>query len=140
VFVRDGASRIEVADLLTALGYSGEDSAIRVGLAAAPGTDTVVLFDLPASREELREAAGSAKRTIALIQPRQLGSLGAPPPAGRSSPSRSPNRERRPAPATRRCATSFDRCSTPDSSAGSFSRSNRCSMLRRRHEIGAAAL
>jgi ATP-dependent RNA helicase DeaD len=75
VFVRDGASRVEVADLLTALGYSGEDSAIRVGLAAAPGTDTVVLFDLPASREELREAAGSAKRTIALIQPRQLGSL-----------------------------------------------------------------
>jgi ATP-dependent RNA helicase DeaD len=75
VFVREGASRVEVTELLGALGYAGEDSAIRVGLSAAPGTDTVFLFDLPASREELREAAGSAKRTIALIQPRQLGSL-----------------------------------------------------------------
>ena len=75
VFVRDGASRVEVTDLLAALGYSGDDSAIRVGLAAPPGTDTVVLFDLPASRQELREATSSAKRTIALIQPRQLGSL-----------------------------------------------------------------
>jgi len=75
IFVRDGESRVEVTDLLAALGYSGEDSAIRVGLTAAPGTETVVLFDLPASRQELREAAGSAKRTVALIQPRQLGSL-----------------------------------------------------------------
>jgi len=75
VFVREGTSRIEVTDLLAALGYSGDASSIRAGLAAAPGTDTVILFDLPASREELREAAGSAKRTIALIQPRQLNSL-----------------------------------------------------------------
>jgi ATP-dependent RNA helicase DeaD len=75
VFVRDGSSRVEVTDLLAALGYSGDASPIRVGLTAAPGTDTVILFDLPASREELREAAGSSRRTIALIQPRQLGSL-----------------------------------------------------------------
>jgi len=75
VFVREGASRIEVTDLLAALGYAGDASSIRTGIAAAPGTDTVILFDLPASREELREAAGSAKRTIALIQPRQLNSL-----------------------------------------------------------------
>ena len=66
---------IDVADLLRALGYAGDDAPIRAGLTAAPGTELVVLFDLPASREELREAAGAAKRAIALIQPRQLSSL-----------------------------------------------------------------
>lgn len=66
---------MEVRDLLRALGYAGDDATIRAGLTAPPGTDVVVLFDLPASREEMREAAGVAKRTIALVQPRQLGSL-----------------------------------------------------------------
>jgi ATP-dependent RNA helicase DeaD len=75
VFVRDGESGVLVRELLVALGYTGEDSPVRAGLTSAPGTDTVVLFDLPASREELREAAGAAKRAIALIQPRQLVSL-----------------------------------------------------------------
>jgi ATP-dependent RNA helicase DeaD len=75
VFVRDGESSMHVRDLLRALGYSGDDSPIRAGLTAPPGTAAVVLFDLPASREELREAAGAAKRAVALIQPRQLGSL-----------------------------------------------------------------
>ena len=75
VFVRDAASVADVRELLRALGYSGEDGAIRAGLTAPPGTEVVVLFDLPASREELREAAGAAQRAVALIQPRQLGSL-----------------------------------------------------------------
>jgi ATP-dependent RNA helicase DeaD len=42
---------------------------------APPGTPLVVLYDLPASREELREVAGAAGRTIAIVQPRQLTSL-----------------------------------------------------------------
>ena len=75
VFTRDENSDVEVRDLLRALGYSGSGAAIRTGKSAAPGTDLVVLFDLPASREELREATSSAKRSIALIQPRQLSSL-----------------------------------------------------------------
>jgi len=75
VFVRDRDSDVRVRDLLRSLGYSGEDAPIRAGLAAAPGTELVVLFDVPASREELREAGGAAKRVIALIQPRQLSSL-----------------------------------------------------------------
>jgi ATP-dependent RNA helicase DeaD len=75
VFVREGESGVDVRELLRALGYAGEESAVRAGLTAPPGTDVVVLFDLPASREELREAAGASKRTIALIQPRQLASL-----------------------------------------------------------------
>jgi ATP-dependent RNA helicase DeaD len=75
VFVRDRDSDVRVRDLLRSLGYSSDDAPIRAGLTAAPGTELVVLFDVPASREELREAAGAAKRVIALIQPRQLTSL-----------------------------------------------------------------
>ena len=37
-----------------------------------PGPTLVVLYDLPATREELREAVAGAARRIALIQPRQL--------------------------------------------------------------------
>jgi ATP-dependent RNA helicase DeaD len=75
VFVRDRDSDVRVRDLLRSLGYSSDDSPIRAGLSAAPGTELVVLYDVPASREELREAAGAAKRVISLIQPRQLSSL-----------------------------------------------------------------
>jgi ATP-dependent RNA helicase DeaD len=75
VFARDEDSDLEVRDLLASLGYSGKSASIRAGKAAAPGTDLVVLFDLPASREELREATSAAKRSVALIQPRQLSSL-----------------------------------------------------------------
>ncbi len=74
VFVRDGESRVAVGDLLRALGYD-DTGTVKVGLVASPGTDLVILFDLPASREELREAAAGASRAIALIQPRQLSSL-----------------------------------------------------------------
>jgi ATP-dependent RNA helicase DeaD len=75
VFVRDRDSDVRVRDLLRSLGYGTDDAPIRAGLTAAPGTELVVLFDVPASREELREAGGAAKRVIALIQPRQLTSL-----------------------------------------------------------------
>lgn len=75
VFVRDADSTAEVSDLLRALGYSGANAAIHAGLTAAAGTELVVLYDLPATRAELREAAGGAVRAVALIQPRQLSSL-----------------------------------------------------------------
>lgn len=74
VFVRDDESTVDVRDLLRSLGY-GNEQTVKIGLVAAPGTDVVVLFDLPASREELRESVAGAKRTIALVQPRQLTSL-----------------------------------------------------------------
>jgi ATP-dependent RNA helicase DeaD len=75
VFVRDENSNREVRDTLRSLGYSGNDATVRVERAAPPGTALSVLFDLPASREELREAASGAQRAIALVQPRQLTSL-----------------------------------------------------------------
>lgn len=73
IFARENEG--EVRTLLRALGYDTADSSVVLGNAAAPGTDLVVLFDLPASRGELREVCGAATRTIALIRPRQLPSL-----------------------------------------------------------------
>jgi ATP-dependent RNA helicase DeaD len=58
------------------LGYSGARAAVTLGKTAEPGTTMVLLFDLPASREELRELVGAdSPRVIAVIQPRQLTSL-----------------------------------------------------------------
>jgi ATP-dependent RNA helicase DeaD len=74
VFVREEASESEVAALLRSLGYSGAAASVRVGRVAAPDTSLVVLFDLPATHAELREAVGSAM-PVALVQPRQLESL-----------------------------------------------------------------
>lgn len=73
VFARESES--DVRSLLRALGYETTESLITVGHAAAPETELVVLFDLPTSRGELREARGAATRAIALIRPRQLTSL-----------------------------------------------------------------
>jgi ATP-dependent RNA helicase DeaD len=75
VFARDDDSIREVNDLLRSIGYGREDDSVRIAAAAPPETGLVVLFDLPASREELREAAGAADRAIALVQPRQVAGL-----------------------------------------------------------------
>jgi ATP-dependent RNA helicase DeaD len=73
VFARESAE--DVRTVLRSLGYQGADGLVTVGHAASPETDLVILFDLPASRGELREACGAAARAIALIRPRQLVSL-----------------------------------------------------------------
>lgn len=75
IFARDDESVREVNDLLRSMGYGREDDAVRIAVAAPPETKLSVLFDLPASREELREAAGAAARAIALVQPRQVAGL-----------------------------------------------------------------
>ena len=85
VFVRDAELEPAVRALLRTLGYADEDD-VRVGRTAAPNTELVVLFDLPATHEELREAAGTAGRTIALIQPRQMASLRALSAGGAVTP------------------------------------------------------
>ena len=74
VFVRASESQPHVRDQLRALGYP-EGGDVRSGVAAAPGTAVAILYDLPASHEELREAVAGASRRIALIRPRQLESL-----------------------------------------------------------------
>lgn len=81
VYVRSDESERDVRDLLRALGYgerlSPEEPGVRVARAAGAGdSDLVVLYDMPASREELREAVGpQPRRVVALAQPRLLGSL-----------------------------------------------------------------
>lgn len=85
VFVRDAELEPAVRALLRTLGYTDDDD-VRVGRTATPNTELVILFDLPATHEELREAAGTAKRTIALVQPRQLASLRALAAGGAITP------------------------------------------------------
>jgi ATP-dependent RNA helicase DeaD len=81
VYVRTDDSERDVQDLLRALGYgdsrSPEAPGVRVARAAGAGeSDVVVLYDIPASREELREAVGAQpRRVVALAQPRLLASL-----------------------------------------------------------------
>jgi ATP-dependent RNA helicase DeaD len=80
VYVRSDDSERDVHDLLRALGYaerSSEERGVRVARAAGTGEwDVVVLYDIPASREELREAVGpQPRRVVALAQPRLLASL-----------------------------------------------------------------
>ncbi len=75
VFVRQPDHEPQLRDLLRALGYDGDEAPVRTGLVAAPNTDVAILYDLPASRQELREATSGARRIIALVQPRQLSSL-----------------------------------------------------------------
>src|SRR5205807_7516214 len=58
VFVREDAAAKAVADLLRSLGYSGADAPVRISHGGG-NPDTVILFDLPASREELAEASGA---------------------------------------------------------------------------------
>jgi ATP-dependent RNA helicase DeaD len=74
VFARENESRAALGDQLRALGYP-DGGEVSVGVAAAPGTSLAVLYDLPASHEELREAVAGAARRVAFIRPRQLESL-----------------------------------------------------------------
>jgi ATP-dependent RNA helicase DeaD len=81
VYVRTEDSEREVRDLLRALGYgeqrTTDEAGVRVGRAAgAAEWDVVILYDIPASREELREAVGPQPRlVVALAQPRLIASL-----------------------------------------------------------------
>jgi len=80
VYVRTDDSERETRELVRALGYGeqvSEDACVRVARAAGPAeSDLVVLYDIPASREELREAVGpQPRRVVALAQPRLLASL-----------------------------------------------------------------
>jgi ATP-dependent RNA helicase DeaD len=75
IHVRTDDANREANEALRALGYADAHASIRVSHGGG-GAELVVLYELPASREELREAVGpDAKRVIATIQPRQLPSL-----------------------------------------------------------------
>ena len=74
VFVRSPESAAEAERALAAMGHRGEDATVRVTHGPAT-TDAplMVLYDVPASRAELREAIGPGDRqVVALARPRQL--------------------------------------------------------------------
>jgi ATP-dependent RNA helicase DeaD len=88
VYVRSDESERAVSEALGALGLGDSDAPVRVTrTTAGEGTELVVLFDLPATHQELRELAGPNPATIvALTQPRQLATLRAVAGGGALTP------------------------------------------------------
>jgi ATP-dependent RNA helicase DeaD len=74
-------SRQEVEGILRSLGYDGRSNAVRVGESADAGAPAqlIVLYELPATGEELHRVVGSAgaggARVVALVTPRQISAL-----------------------------------------------------------------
>ena len=76
VVTRTAESRADVAAQLRSLGYGGERSAVRSGDAPDAPTQLLVLYDFPASGDQLRAVAtGGFGRIVALVAPRQLATL-----------------------------------------------------------------
>jgi hypothetical protein len=102
VFARSDEAAREVEEQIRALGYRGEPSVVLVREAKpaaaageagspaagpAPGGALLVLYELPSSRSELRALAGdAAPAVVALVQPRELGTLRWLAAQGRVSP------------------------------------------------------
>ncbi len=75
IYTRNADSEEDARSVLRALGYRDTDP-VRLARTAGGDTALVVLYDLPASREELREACGAHPgRVVAFVEPRQLTSL-----------------------------------------------------------------
>jgi ATP-dependent RNA helicase DeaD len=87
IYVRSDESEAEVEATLHDLGY-GTDLGVRVVREAPAGeVDMVVLFDLPASAQELRALAGDTpRRVVALVTPRQIGAVRALAKGGEVKP------------------------------------------------------
>ncbi|MBC7789923.1 MAG: DbpA RNA binding domain-containing protein [Anaerolineae bacterium] len=77
IYVRSDAARMEVEDLLRALGYGASDNSISVAHRSPPKPGAaVVLYEQPASRAELSAAIGPDQPAIfALVNPSQLPAL-----------------------------------------------------------------
>ena len=77
VYVRDTGSGEAARSLLRALGYGADGGAIRVVSEPAPGSDLLVLYDVPENATVLRAAVATRTggRVIALVAPRQVQSL-----------------------------------------------------------------
>lgn len=80
VHVRNDDSERAARQALAAMGHTGGDPAVTVtrndgGEGEGGVADLAVLFDMPASSDALSAVAASARRTVVLLQPRQLPSL-----------------------------------------------------------------
>ena len=88
VFVRSDEGQSEVRHTLRALGYSDADPAVRVS-SGEPAADArvTILYELPETAADLARLAGTSTSTVvALVQPRQLGTLRALTGGGRLAP------------------------------------------------------
>ena len=77
VVVATGESTRDVEAQLHSLGYAGDASDVRFGAVPDAASQLVVLYDFPASAEQLRTtiAAAPSARVVALASPRQLSTL-----------------------------------------------------------------
>lgn len=65
----------ETAELARSLGGPSAEVRAARDASEAEGVELVVLYELPATREELRALAAVGRTTVALVQPRQLHAL-----------------------------------------------------------------
>ena len=90
VWTRTPESEAEAGQAVSGLGYRGANATVRVVRDAPLGeAGLAVLFDVPASRQELLAALGevpSAPQIVALAQPRQLDLIRALAGGGRIAP------------------------------------------------------
>jgi ATP-dependent RNA helicase DeaD len=77
VVTRSADSRDAVEAVLRSLGYDGRSNAVRAGDVPDAPVQLIVLYDLPATQEELRRLTGEpgAARIVALVTPRQIAAL-----------------------------------------------------------------
>jgi ATP-dependent RNA helicase DeaD len=76
LYARDDAARADAEQVARLLGYPADAVRVIGGAPDAPGSEPVVLLDLPATREEMRALAGASGRKLyAIVQPSQLASL-----------------------------------------------------------------
>lgn len=77
VVVATGEATRDVKALLHSLGYAGDASDVRFGDVPDAASQLVVLYELPASADQLRStiAAAPSARVVALASPRQLSTL-----------------------------------------------------------------
>jgi ATP-dependent RNA helicase DeaD len=77
IVARNAESLAAVGALLRSLGYGEESSPVRAADTPASEAQLVVLYDLPATAEELQKLVGGrpSERTVALVLPRQIAAL-----------------------------------------------------------------
>lgn len=77
VIARNPESRAALDALLRSLGYGGDSSTVSAADTPAADAQLIVLYDLPATAEELQKLVGghTAARTVAVVSPRQIAAL-----------------------------------------------------------------
>jgi ATP-dependent RNA helicase DeaD len=76
VFTRSDSTERELRELLESLGHIGDDAGVRVTRGGPViEADTLVLLDIPTREELVTLTGGAAPAVVAIVQPRQVGTL-----------------------------------------------------------------